>query len=51
MYYLQSRGLSALEARNILIRGYFNPILENISDENLLDEINKVLDKRIVNYD
>ena len=47
MYYLQSRGLSELQARNILIRGYFNPILENINDEEILKEINKVLDQRI----
>lgn len=47
MYYLQSRGLSELQARNILIRGYFNPILENVNDEEILKEINKVLDQRI----
>ena len=47
MYYLQSRGLSELQARNILIRGYFNPILENINDEEILKEINKVLYQRI----
>ena len=47
MYYLQSRGLSELQARNILIRGYINPILENINDEEILKEINKVLDQRI----
>ena len=47
MYYLQTRGLTQLQARNILIRGYFNPLLENISIEEIKTSIIKVLDKRI----
>ena len=47
MYYLQSRGLSELQSRNILIKGYFNPILENIDDKEILEVINKVLEQRI----
>ena len=47
MYYLQSRGLSELQSRNILIRGYFNPILKNIDDKEILNVINKVLEQRI----
>ena len=47
MYYLESRGLSEAEARNVLIRGYFNPIIEGISQENIRKHINEVLDKRI----
>ena len=47
MYYLESRGLSPLQARNILIKGYFNPIIENITNETIKEEIIKVLDKRI----
>ncbi len=47
MYYLESRGLNKLQSRNILIKGYFNPILENINDETIKDEISKVLQQRI----
>ncbi len=47
MYYLESRGLSTLQARNILIRGYFNPILENLTNETIKNEIITVLEQRI----
>ena len=47
MYYLESRGLTTLQARNILIRGYFNPILENITDEEIKNHIIEVLEQRI----
>ena len=47
LYYLESRGLTPLQARNILIKGYFNPILENITNEKIKEEINKVLEQRI----
>ena len=47
MYYLESRGLTTLQARNILIRGYFNPILENINNETVKEEIINVLTQRI----
>ena len=47
MYYLVSRGLTSLQARNILIKGYFNPIIENITNETIKNEIIKVLEQRI----
>lgn len=47
IYYLESRGLSLTQAQNVLIRGYFNPIIANIMDETIKDEIEKVLAKRI----
>lgn len=47
MYYLESRGLTPLQARNILIIGYFNPILENITNEQVKQEIIEVLAQRI----
>lgn len=47
LYYLESRGLTPLQARNILIKGYFNPILENITNEQIKEEISKVLEQRI----
>ena len=47
IYYLTSRGLTTLQARNILIKGYFNPILENISNEEIKNHIIDVLEQRI----
>ena len=47
LYYLQTRGLSPLQARNILIIGYFNPILENIENEKIKEEIIGILQQRI----
>ena len=47
LYYLQTRGLSPLQARNILIIGYFNPILENIENEKIKEEIIEILQQRI----
>ena len=47
MYYLTSRGLTSLQARNILIKGYFNPILENITNEEIKNHIIEVLEQRI----
>jgi len=47
MYYLESRGLSENEAKNILIKGYFNPILKEITDENVRNKLNEIIDRRI----
>ena len=47
LYYLQTRGLDENSARNILIRGYFNPLLEEVKDEDIKKQINDVLDQRI----
>lgn len=47
MYYLQTRGLSENQARSILIKGYFNPIIKNIENQEIVEEILKVLEQRI----
>ena len=47
MYYLQTRGLSENQARSILIKGYFNPIIKNIDNQEIVEEILKVLEQRI----
>jgi len=47
LYYLQTRGFSKEQATKILIRGYFNPLLKNIENENLYNELEKVLEQRI----
>lgn len=47
MYYLQTRGLTEDQARSILIKGYFNPIIKNIDNQEIVNEILKVLEQRI----
>ena len=47
IYYLESRGLLEDEARNVLIKGYFNPILQEIENKEILNKLNELLDKRI----
>lgn len=47
LYYLESRGLDTLHARNILIKGYFNPIIENIEDEKIKATLETVITQRI----
>lgn len=47
LYYLESRGFSKEEAEKILIKGYFNPLFEGVKEQDIKDEINKVLDERL----
>ncbi len=44
LYYLKSRGLSELEAKQLITKGYLMPILEEISDLGLKEELNNVLE-------
>ena len=41
LFYLLSRGLPLIEARQILIRAYLNEVLEEIHDEDLIKQLNK----------
>ena len=43
LFYLLSRGLPYLEARQILIRAYLNEVLEEIHDEDLIKQLNKAI--------
>ena len=47
LYYLQTRGLDEIQARNILIKGYFNPLLENVDDKNIKEKLDMIIDQRI----
>ena len=38
LYYLMSRGITKEEAMHLIIDGFINPIIENISDERLKEE-------------
>ena len=43
LFYLLSRGLPFVEARQILIKAYLNEILEDIHDKNLIKQFNKAI--------
>jgi len=43
LFYLLSRGLPLIEARQILIRAYLNEVLEEIHDEDLIKQLNKAI--------
>lgn len=47
LYYLQSRGFSTIQAENILIKGYFNPLLRSIEDEEMRNSLSNLLTQRI----
>ena len=41
LFYLMSRGLTVEDASNLVVIGFIKPIIDNISDESLKDEIYK----------
>jgi Fe-S cluster assembly protein SufD len=49
IFYLMTRGLSRQEATNLIIQGFFHPVLEKISPEGIKDRIKGVLDRKMDN--
>ncbi len=47
LYYLQSRGLSKIEAEKLIIKGYIKPILDEINDQDLVDRLETTIYERI----
>jgi len=47
LYYLLSRGLTELEARNLIISGYTKPFINNIEDEDIKLMIERQILKKI----
>lgn len=47
LMYLMSRGLSETEAKMLIIEGYFNPILDYISDNDLKAAVNDSIKERM----
>jgi Fe-S cluster assembly protein SufD len=47
LYYLQSRGLSKVEAEKLIIKGYIKPILDEINDQVLVDRLEQTIYERI----
>lgn len=49
LFYLMSRGLSYDEAKIVIVRAAFNPIIDEIGDENIIEEILEQVDRRLKN--
>lgn len=48
LFYLMSRGLSLDESKKMVIEGNFNPILDKIDDESLVEEIKSMIQRRVL---
>ena len=47
LYYLMSRGLTKKDAEMLIVKGFLSPILNNISDEALKEELINLQDERL----
>ena len=47
MFYLMSRGLSRLEAERLIVRGFFQPILDRINSAEVRDSLSAELELRM----
>ncbi|MFT4312992.1 MAG: SufD family Fe-S cluster assembly protein [Candidatus Woesearchaeota archaeon] len=48
LFYMRSRGLPLNEAKLLIVKGYFTPILEQITDTQIQESIEEMLDKKLV---
>ncbi len=48
IHYLQTRGFTQKEAKLLIVKGYFTPVIEKIEDQNIKDEILKILEDKLV---
>lgn len=47
LFYLQSRGLTKHEAQLLVTEGFLRPVVENISDEHIKKQIEKVIHEKV----
>jgi len=47
LFYLQSRGIPADEARRLVVRGFFAEITQKIGDQELVEAITRTIDARL----
>ena len=47
LFYLMSRGLSRAEAEQVIVRGFFQPVLDRIRSEEVRERLSAALDARI----
>ncbi len=49
LFYLMSRGLNELDARKIIVHGFFEQVLKKIENKEIYDEFNKIIENEITN--
>lgn len=47
MFYLQARGVSKPDARRLIVEGFFEPVLERIPLEGIVDRLREVISSKI----
>lgn len=47
LFYLRSRGITLLEAQRLIINGYLQPIIDEIDDELIKENVLKIVNERI----
>lgn len=47
LFYLQSRGISAAEARKLVVRGFFGELVEEIGIPQIADHLMTIIDRRL----
>lgn len=47
LFYLQSRGISEIEARKLVVRGFFNELIEEIGVPEIVDHLMKAIERRL----
>ncbi|PKZ59718.1 MULTISPECIES: Fe-S cluster assembly protein SufD [Gardnerella] len=47
LFYLQSRGVSEIEARKLVVRGFFNELIEEIGVPEIVDHLMKAIERRL----
>lgn len=48
LFYLQARGISAEDAQQLLVMGFFNTVLDRLPDASLRDHIESLVEKRLI---
>ena len=48
LFYLQARGISAADAQQLLVMGFFNTVLDRLSDADLRGHIESLVEKRLI---
>lgn len=47
LFYMTSRGINEKEAKKVIVEGFFEPIIVNIDEEELREEIQNIISERI----
>ena len=47
LFYMTSRGINEKDAKRVIIEGFFEPIIVNIDEEELREEMQNIISERI----